>query len=129
MSLDPSAFDLTNGAVVLRLICGLFLFPHIWFKVSGDPPPALAFFVKAGFSPPRFYMRLAVVVETVAALGLIFGIYTQWAALLAAACLAVASAGVCFYNRSVKWLWNLGGMEFCVFWMIACIAVAMLYWN
>jgi hypothetical protein len=29
----------------------------------------------------------------------------------------------------VKWLWNLGGMEFCVFWAVACVAVAMLYWN
>lgn len=129
MSIAASAFDLTNGAVVLRLICGLFFFPHICFKIVGNPPPALAFFVKAGFNPPLFYMRLAVVVETVAALGLLFGIYTQWAALLAAASLTVAAVAVCFFNRSVKWLWNLGGMEFCVFWAIACVAVAMLYWS
>ncbi|MDH3288695.1 MAG: DoxX family protein [Betaproteobacteria bacterium] len=129
MSIAASAFDLSNGAVVLRLICALFFFPHIYFKVVGNPPPALGFFVKAGFKPPVFYMRLAIVVETVAALGLLFAIYTPWAALLAAASLAVAAVAVCFFNGSVKWLWNLGGMEFCVFWAIACVAVAMLYWN
>jgi putative oxidoreductase len=129
MSMTASAFDLSNGAVVLRLICALFFFPHIYFKVAGNPPPALGFFVKAGFKSPVFYMRLAVVVESVAALGLFFAIYTQWAALLAAASLTVAAVAVCFFNGSVKWLWNLGGMEFCVFWAIACVAVAMLYWS
>jgi len=129
MSLDAAAFDLTNAAVVLRLICSLFFFPHIYFKIFGDPPPALGFFVQAGFKPPAFYMRVALVVESVAALGLLFGIYTQWAALLGAASLAVAAVAVCVLNRSLKWLWNLGGMEFPVFWAIACIVVAMLYWN
>ena len=116
MSVADSAFDLTNGAVVLRLICSLFFFPHIYFKIVGNPPPAL-------------YMRLALVAESVAALGLLFGVYTQWSALLGAVSLTVAAVAVCFFNRSVKWLWNLGGMEFPVFWAIACVAVAMLYWN
>jgi putative oxidoreductase len=129
MTLSAAAFDLTNAAVVLRLICALFFFPHIYFKIFGNPPPALGFFVQAGFKPPAFYMRVALVVESVAALGLLFGIYTQWAALLAAASLMVAAIAVCFFNRSMKWLWNLGGMEFPVFWAIACVVVAMLYWH
>ena len=129
MSITVSAFDLTNGAVVLRLICALFFFPHLYFKIAGNPPPALDFFEKAGFKPPVLYLRVATVVEIVAALGLLLAIYTQWAALLAAAYLAVAAVGVCFFNRSLKWLWNLGGMEYCVFWAIACVAVAMLYWT
>lgn len=129
MSIAASAFDLTNGAVVLRLICSLFFFPHIYFKIVGNPPPAIGFFKAAGFKPPLLYMRIAFVVELAAALGLFFAIFTQWAALLAAANLAVAAVAVCFANRSVKWLWNLNGMEFPVFWAIACVVVAMLYWN
>ena len=129
MSLAASAFDLTHAAVVLRLICSLFFFPHIYFKIVGDPPPALGFFVQAGFKPPAYFMRLALLVESTAAIGLLFGIYTQWAALLGAASLMVAAVAVCFFNRSVKWLWNLGRMEFPVFWAIACVVVAMLYWN
>lgn len=129
MTLAPEAFDLTNGAVILRLACGLFFLPHIYFKIFGDPPPALGFFVQAGFKPPALYMRIATVVESLAALGLILGVYTQWAALLGAATLTVAAIAVCFFNRSVKWLWNLGGMEFPVFWALACLAVALLHWS
>jgi putative oxidoreductase len=129
MAMTAAAFDLSNGAVVLRLICALFFVPHIYFKVVGNPPPALGFFVQAGFRPPAPYMHLATAVESAAALGLLFGIYTQWAALLGAATLSVAAVAVCFFNRSVKWLWNLGGMEFPVFWAIACIAVALLHWQ
>ena len=129
MTITASAFDLTNGAVVLRLICALFFFPHIYFKVVGNPPPALGFFQKAGYKPALVWMRIAAVFETAAALCLLFAVYTQWAALVAAFFLAVAAVSVCSFNGSVKWLWNLGGMEYCVFWCIACVAVAMLYWN
>ena len=81
MTITASAFDLTNGAVVLRLICALFFFPHIYFKVVGNPPPALAFFQKAGYRPALVWMRVAAVFETIAALCLLFAVYTQWAAL------------------------------------------------
>lgn len=127
--ISAAAFDLSNGAVVLRLICSLFFFPHIYFKIVGNPPPALGFFKAAGFKPPAFYMRVALVVELTVAITLLFGIYTQWAALLAAASLSVAAIAICFANRSVKWLWNLNGMEFPVFWAIACVVAAMLHWN
>jgi len=122
-------FDLSNGAVLLRLICSLFLLPHIWFKIVGSPPPALGFFEKAGFKPAVLYMRLAVVVEVLAGLALFFGFYTQWAALFVAGVLVVSSIAICFHNRSLKWMWNLGGMEYTVFWAITCIAVALLHWN
>jgi putative oxidoreductase len=26
-----------------------------------------------------------------------------------------------------KWLWNIGGHEYCVFWAICCLIVAMHY--
>lgn len=127
MLFQPGAFDLTSGAVVLRLICGAFFLPHIYFKIVGNPPPAIAFFVTAGYKPPALYMRVAAVVEIVAAAGLLLGIYTRWAALLAAASLLVAAVSVCSFNGCFKWLWNLNGMEFPLFWAIACIAVAMMH--
>lgn len=126
---DYSAFDVTDGAVLLRIICGAFFFPHIYFKLVGNPPPALAYFVQAGFRPPQVYMRLAAVTETIAGLGLVLGIYTPWAALLAAANLTVAAVSINFFNREVRWLWNLNGMEFPVFWVLACLAVAALHWH
>lgn len=122
-------FDLTDVAVLLRLICALFFLPHLTFKIVGRPPPALEVFTAAGFKPPMLYMRLAILVESIAALGLLLGIYTQWAALLAAAYLTVAAGALCSVNRSARWMWNLGGMEYLVFWAITCVAVAMLHWN
>lgn len=127
MSAATFNFDLTDATVILRLICALFFLPHITFKIVGNPPPALEVFTAAGFKPPAFFMRLAVVVEIVAGLGLLLGIYTQWAALVAAASLAVAAGAV--YKIERRWMWNLGGMEYCVFWAITCVAVAMLHWN
>ena len=127
MSAATFNFDLTDAAVVLRLICALFFLPHITFKIVGNPPPALEVFTAAGFKPPAFFMRLAVVVEIVAGLSLLLGFYTQWAALIAATSLAVAAGAI--YKIERKWMWNLGGMEYCVFWTITCIAVAMLHWN
>lgn len=129
MGLTVSTFDFTNGAVLLRVICSLFFFPHIYFKIVGNPPPALGFFKAAGFRPAAVWMRVAMVVELVAAIALLFGIYTQWVALIAAASLAVAAVAVCFANRCAKWLWNLNGMEFPIFWALCCVVVAMLYWG
>ncbi len=127
MSASTFDFDLTNPVVILRLICALFFLPHLTFKIVGNPPPALKVFTEAGFKPPALYMRLAIVVEIVAGLGLLLGIYTQWAALLAAASLTVAAGAVWKIKR--QWMWNLDGMEYCVFWAITCIAVALLHWN
>ena len=128
MSAVTFNFDFTNGAVLLRVICALFFLPHLAFKTFGNPPPALEVFIAAGFKPPKFYMRLAIVVESVAGLGLLLGIYTQWAALVAAASLTVAAGAICSVNRSARWMWNLGGMEYLVFWALTCVAVAMLHW-
>lgn len=129
MGITLGSFDITSAPVLLRLICALFFFPHMYFKVVGSPPPAINFFIGAGFKPPGFWMLVAFVVELIASVTLFLGIYTPWAALLAAANLLVAAVAVCFFNKGFRWLWNLNGMEFPLFWAICCIVVAMLYWN
>ena len=67
-------FNLLNEFNILRLICGLFFIPHIYGKFY--VPAALGFFVAAKFKPPKFWMYLSGAIETVLAIGLIFGIYT-----------------------------------------------------
>jgi putative oxidoreductase len=115
-------FNLLNEFNILRLICGLFLIPHIYGKFY--EPAALGFFVAAKFKPPKFWMYLAGAVETVLAIGLIFGIYTTIAGAVAALHLAIAAAGV-YRATGGKWLWNIGGYEYCLFWAICCLVVAM----
>jgi len=117
-------FDLTNGIVILRIICGAFFIPHIYAKFF--VPEALGFFVAAKFQPPATWMYTACIVETILAIGLIFGIYTPFVALIAAVHLCVA-AGAVYKVTGGKWLWNIGGYEYCLFWAICCVVVAMTH--
>jgi putative oxidoreductase len=114
-------FDMLNGFNILRIICGAFFLPHIYAKFF--VPDALGFFVAAKFRPPKFWLYVACVVEIVLAIGLIFGIYTTYVAWVAAFHLAVAGGAVFRVTR--KWLWNIGGFEYCLFWAICCVVVAM----
>jgi putative oxidoreductase len=115
-------FDLTDGMNVLRLACGLFFLPHIYGKFF--VPEALGFFVAAGFKPPKVWLYTACVIEVVLAIGLILGIYPVFFGALGAVHLAIAGAAVLKVSDG-KWLWNIGGAEYCFFWAIACAAVAM----
>jgi putative oxidoreductase len=115
-------FNLLNGLVILRIICGAFFVPHLYAKFF--VPEALGFFVAAGFKPPATYMYIACAVETVLAIGLIFGIYTTFVAWIAAIHLGVAGAAVYRVTKG-KWLWNIGGYEYCLFWAICCVVVAI----
>jgi putative oxidoreductase len=117
-------FDLTNGVVVLRLICGLFFIPHIVAKFT--EPATLNFFKAAKFNPPAAWMYVAGVIETVLTIGLVFAIYTPYVAAIAAIHLFVAAAATFKVTR--KWIWVVGGFEYCLFWMLACVALAMLTW-
>src|SRR5450631_3756597 len=114
-------FNLLNEFNILRLIGALFMIPHIYGKFY--VPAALGLFVAAGFKPPKLWMYLAGAIEVVLAIGLIFGIYTTIRAAIMTAHLLVAAVGV--YKVTGKWLWNIGGFEFCLFWAICCWIVTM----
>ena len=116
------AFDLTNPYTILRLICALFFIPHIYAKFF--VPEALGFFVAAKFKPPAFWMYTSCVIETLLAIGLILNIYPRYVGAIAAVHLAVA--GIAVYRvTGGKWLWNIGGYEYCLFWAICCAVAAM----
>ncbi len=119
-------FDLSNEMNILRLICGLFFIPHIYAKFF--VPEALGFFVAAKCEPPKLWMYTACVIETVLAFGLIFAILPAYAAGLASLHLLVA-AGAVWKVTNCKWLWNIGGFEYCLFWAICCLVVAMYYYR
>jgi len=66
--------ELFHPETLLQIVCGLFLIPHIVSKMM-MPPPIVEFFEQAGLRPARFFMVSAAAVETVALIGLTFGIY------------------------------------------------------
>jgi putative oxidoreductase len=99
----------------------VFFIPHIIGKIT--VPATLEFFVKAGFEPPATWMYIAGTIETVLCLGLFFGIYLQYVAFVAFIHLLVAGAAT--YKVTRSWIWVIGGVEYCVFWAISCLVVAM----
>ncbi len=115
-------FDPTNIFDVLRLVCGAYFIPHIW--AAFNVPQAIDVFVKNGFKPPIFWLYASAAIEIVLAIGLIFGIYTHVVAAIAAVHLTVAAVAV-YRLSGGKWLWNIGGCEFPVFWAICCGVVAI----
>jgi putative oxidoreductase len=117
-------FDLTNEFNILRLICGLFFIPHIYAKFF--VPEALGFFKAAKFDPPATWMYAACIIESFLAFGLIFAILPFYAGALAFVHLLVAGYAVHKVTAG-KWLWNIGGCEYCLFWAICCLIVAMHY--
>ena len=121
MSSLAANFNLFDEFNNLRLICALFMIPHIYGKFY--VPAALGFFVAAGFKPPKFWMYLAGAIEVVLAVTLILGIYVTISGTIAAIHLLVAAVGV--YRVTGKYLWYIGGYEFCLFWAICCWVVAM----
>jgi putative oxidoreductase len=115
-------FNLANEFNILRIVCGAFFIPHIYAKFF--VPAALGFFEAAKFKPPATWMYIACLIEIVLAVGLILGIYTFYVGWLAAIHLGVAAIAV-YRVTGGKWLWNIGGCEYCVFWAACCAVVAM----
>jgi putative oxidoreductase len=108
---------------LLRLACGLFFLPHILAKIF-NRPVTLGFFEAAGFRPAATAMAFALAIELAVAFAFIAGFRVDLAGWLGAAFLTVAALAVAKVSRG-KWLWNLGGAEYCVFWAIACVVVAL----
>jgi putative oxidoreductase len=118
-------FDVSNGVVLLRLTCGLFFLPHLIGKFTS--PASLDFFTAAKFKPPAVWMYIAGGIEAALTAGLVFDLYTPYVAVVAAFHLFVAANVMYKLNR--KWLWVIGGIEFCVFWILCCISLALLTWR
>jgi hypothetical protein len=66
------------------------------------------------------------VIESFLAIGLIFAILPFYAGVIG--CFHLLFAGYQVHKVTAgKWLWNIGGCEYCLFWAICCLIVAMHY--
>ena len=116
-------FNLLDGFNILRIICGLFLIPHSVGKIT-SMDYSLGFFTAAGFKYPKAWLYATLVFEAVLATAMIFGIYTRYAAIVGVIFMAIAAGAVWKVSKH-KWLWNLSGCEYPVFWGICFLIVAM----
>lgn len=125
---DSAKLNLLKDPVAqVRIICGLAYIPHIMFKLN-DLGASAAFFAKVGLQPAMPLVILAVVAESLCAVGLTFGIMTKWAGLLSAAVLAIAINAVVTLKGAV-WLWNFGGVEYNAVWAALSVIVAVHAWR
>ena len=123
MKIAAASFDLTDGANVLRILCGLFLIPHLVVKFKNQDF-VKGFMAKAGLNPPIAWLYGAFAIEIVATIGLVLDIWTVYAAVLAGVFLLVA-AWASYRVSQGKWMWNFGGAEYPLFWAICCFVVAI----
>ena len=115
--------DITDAIVQLRIICGLLFIPHIIGQFTVRDA-VFAFFETAGLKPAWLFVRTALVVQTVAFLGMVLGIYVFYAALLGGVFMICAGLAA-FKVSKGRWFWNLGGCEFHMFWGLCCFIVAL----
>jgi putative oxidoreductase len=128
--IKADSFDLTNGANILRIAAGAFMFPHALGKFAAIGSLTLkagtvAFFAKAGMTPGELWVYLAAAAEVTAGVFLVLGLCTRFAALGAAAILGMAVYALQVVKGFQGWTWNTGGYEYPVFWSLVCIALAI----
>ena len=116
-------FDLTNEFNILRIVCGLFLVPHMVMKAK-DLPATYEVYRAWRLYPPKLWARASTAIEIVGSIGLVFAIYTRYVAALVAVFMLVA-AWACWRVSNGKWIWNFGGLEYPLFWSLCCVVVAM----
>jgi putative oxidoreductase len=123
-------FDLTNGANIVRIAAGAFMFPHIAGKFAAIGTLTLkagtvGFFAKAGMTPPELWVYLAAASELLVGIFLVLGLCTRYAALGGVAVLGVAVYALQTVKGFSGWTWNTGGYEYPVFWALVCFAIAL----
>lgn len=118
-----NALGLNTAIDYLRVLCGLFLIPHLVVKFRNQDF-VRGFMAEAGLKPPGAWLYGAFVVEIVTSIGLIFNVYARYAAILAGVFLVVAAYASWRVSKG-KWMWNFGGAEYPLFWGLACFIVAL----
>ena len=124
-------FQLGGDGNLIRIACGLFLLPHAVGKFESFGhlnPGVVKFFGAVGFSPPEFWVHLAAVSELALAVALTLGICTRFAALGAAALMAIAVYSLQVV-KGFGWAWNTGGYEYPVFWGVCASYLAIREWK
>ncbi len=114
--------DLSSPINQLAILCGLTFIPHIRAAFV-KPDAVFDFFRSAGFRPVSLFVYFSVTTEIIVSVCLVLGVWLPFAAATAAIFLMTAGASVWKVSRG-RWLWNLGGCEFHMFWAICCIIVA-----
>lgn len=106
---------------LLRVTTGALLIPHGWGKLFGGLEGTAQFFESVGFSP-GYELALAVaLLEVFGGLFLILGLLTRPVAIAVAVFMAQAA----LFHAPNGFMWNEGGYEYPLFWMVAALFFAV----
>jgi len=109
---------------VLAVLCGLAFIPHSVAKFTSREAVSQVF-EKSGFRPVSLFIWVALVIEIVATVALVLGIYAAPVAAVAGVFMLLAGFAA-FRVSGGKWNWVLGGCEFNMFWA-ACLFIVALW--
>jgi putative oxidoreductase len=113
-----------NAHTAVRILCGLFLLPHTYAKLT-NVSRAAQLFGRVGFRPPRFFVVFTAFLELVAAASLISGFHPEIGGVVAAIVLVGASYAIARDN-GLMWRWQHPGIEYMLFWALTCLFTAFL---
>ena len=113
--LEPYAYSL------VRFTCGALLVPHGWMKLfEGGLPGTVGGFSKLGLEPAYPLAVYIALLELVGGAMIALGFLTRLFAVQVVGFMAVATFWAHWSNGYV---WNKGGYEMPLFWMLIAIAV------
>lgn len=115
--------DLTNPIHQLAIVCGLLFIPHI-SAAFFSREAVFGFFQAAGFRPVGLFVNFAVTIEVLVSVCLILGLWLPFTASIAAIFMFAAGAAAWKVSKG-RWVWNLGGCEFHMFWGVCCVIIAV----
>lgn len=128
---QPAAGGPLSGLVqpmmLVRFCVGFFYLPHVLGKIMNFPG-TVGFFTAAGFPAPEFFVILAGIMEASVGLALLTGFAVKYAAFVSIGLMAVATLAQ-MSAKGIGWYWNLGGVEYLVYWGIASLAVFLDAWR
>jgi putative oxidoreductase len=108
--------------LVVRAAVGWNLLVHAWGKMMVGPTPGfLKAFADLGFTPPAAWFWSALILEALAGISLILGLFTRFFA--AAAAIEMLIITVVYWNNGFSWLRQ--GYEYTLLWGLVCFAIAL----
>lgn len=113
-----------DAKTVISMVCGAFFLPHTIAKLSNIERASLLFH-KVGFRPAPVFVVLTAILELIAAVGLISGLYPRIGAWIAATVLIGAAYAIARVHGP-RWRWQHPGIEYMFFWAFVCLCAAYL---
>ncbi len=106
---------------LLRVTAGGFLLAHGVPKLMNGAPALTGFLARIGFTPPLFWAWVLILLETVGALCIVFGLFTR----LVAALLFIEFIVIVWVHGPRGFSAGANGWEYPAFWGLVFVAILL----